>query len=147
MKYTYIYIFFAVLALFLIVVIYKYLKPSLDQIKQKTIGSINDFVSYVSKGSDENVPKGADGQSYDYLLSALLRIIGGGMTGNTKKLVDNINKSTDKEQIYKMVTKYLEDIRLRKNKFDGKFKGEKNVEIVSKEVNKRIDDLLKKLKF
>ena len=73
MKYTYIYIFFVVLALFLIVVIYKYLKPSLDQIKQKTIGSIKDFVSYVTKGADENVPKGADGMSYDYLLSVLLR--------------------------------------------------------------------------
>ena len=151
MNRTYIYIFVIILII-IFVLIYKHFWSSLDKrkettmttldsIKEKTIGSINDFILYmrttfiipVNNKKDEFTRIGLPDKYIE-------------------KIKSDINKSTDKENIYKIVTTYLEEIRLVSNKTVDNFnfntlKPDIDIKLLRKEVNKRIDDLLKELKF
>ena len=149
MNRTYIYIFIILIIIF---GIYKFFWPSLDKIKEKTmttldkikeqtIDSINDFILYMRTAFIIPIKNKKD----EFKRISL-------PDNYNEKLVSNINKSTDKEKIYEMVTEYLEEIRLVSNQTVDNFetnlyKPDIDIKLLREEVNKRIDELLKELKF
>lgn len=149
MNRTYIYIFIILIIIFCL---YKYFWPSLDKIKdktmttldkikEKTIVSINDFILYMRTTFIIPINNKKDEFKRISLPDKY-----------NEKLKSDINKSTDKENIYKIVTTYLEEIRLVSNQTVDYFnfnlyKPDIDIKLLRKEVNKRIDDLLKELKF
>ena len=160
MNRTYIYIFIILIIIF---GIYKFFWPSLDKIKEKTmttldkikektmttldkikektIVSINKFILYMRttfiipiKNKKDEFKRISLPDNYN------------------EELKSNINKSTDKENIYNIVTIYLEDIRLVSNQTVDNFETnlyepDIDIKLLREEVNKRIDELLKELKF
>ena len=114
---------------------------TLDSIKEKTIGSMNDFILYMRttfiipiKNKKDEFKRISLPDNYN------------------EELKSNINKSTDKENIYNIVTIYLEDIRLVSNQTVDNFETnlyepDIDIKLLREEVNKRIDELLKELKF
>ena len=146
MKYTHIYIFLFLIILFCI---YKYLnrKPSSDQIKEKYIVTIADFKQYI-------ITTITDFKQYiittidkipinDPIIQVFFSNYQVDRIDDNKKLASNINKSTDKEKIYEMVTEYVNDIR---TKILELLKNYNKKDIVI-DFNKRSDDLLKKIIF
>ena len=129
---NYIYILFVVLALVIIIVIYKYLYggPSLDQIKEKTIVAITDFKQCIIKTLDE-IPIN------DSIVQVFFSKFKVDRIDDNKKLASNINKSTDKEKIYEMVTEYVNDIRPKMLELLTNYNKD-----ISIDFNKRSNDLI-----
>ena len=136
-----------VLALVIIIFIYKYLNRKPDQIKEKYIVTITDFKQYI-------ITTITDFKQYiittidkipinDPIIQVFFSNYKVERIDDNKKLVSNINKSTDKEKIYEMVTEYVNDIR---TKILELLKNYNKKDIVI-DFNKRSDDLLKIIKF
>ena len=141
---NYIYIFFVVLALVIIIFIYKYLnrKPSSDQIKEKYIVTIADFKQYI-------ITTITDFKQYiittidkipinDPIIQVFFSNYKVDRIYDNKKLASNINKLTDKEKIYEMVTEYVNDIRTKMLELLKNY-NKKDIVI---DFNKKSDDLL-----
>ena len=109
---------------------------TLDKIKEKTIVSINDFILYMR--TTFIIPVNNKKDEFERIDLP---------DKYNEKLKSDINKSTDKENIYKIVTTYLEEIRLVSNQIVDNFnfnlyKPDIDIKLLRKEVNKRIDDLV-----
>ena len=146
MKYTHIYIFLFLIILFCI---YKYLnrKPSSDQIKEKYIVTIADFKQYIITTITDfkqyiitTIDKIPINDPIIHIFFSKYKV---DRIDDNKKLASNINKLTDKEKIYEIVTEYVNDIR---TKILELLKNYNKKDIVI-DFNKRSDDLLKKIKF
>ena len=147
MNKTPIYIVVAVLAIFLMIGLYFYLKLSLDQIKEKTIAGIVEFREYVMMLLEKTLNDPKNGMSVEN--NKIWKVVFLNNKNNTsnanKKATDVINALTNKDLIYEAVTAVVNELRtviiipLVSNLSDKK--------IIIDDFNKKADDLLKKLKF
>ena len=124
-----IYIFFVVLALVIIVVIYR--EFSFERIKEKTIVTMNIFKQYIITTLDE-IPIN------DPIIKVFFSKYKVDRIDDNKKLASNINKLTNKEKIYEMVTEYVNDTRTKMLELLKNY-NKKDIVI---DINKRSDDLI-----
>ena len=147
MNKTPIYIVVAVLAIFLMIGLYFYLKLSLDQIKEKNIAGIVEFREYVMMLLEKtlNDPKSGMSVENNKIWKVVFLNNKNNMSNANKKAADVINALTNKDLIYEAVTAVVNELRtviiipLVSNLSDKK--------IIIDDFNKKADDLLKKLKF
>ena len=147
MNKTPIYIVVAVLAIFLMIGLYFYLKLSLDQIKEKTIAGIVEFREYVIMIVEKtlNDPKSGMSDENKKIWIDDIPAYKNKLNIANKQIVDGINALTNKDEIYnKYVTVVVNDMRTTVITPLVSNLSDKNIGI---DLNKKADDLLITLKF